>query len=77
MPPPVEPTRRPALDAAVAELRARRSAWVATAPSARIRLLDELVREVAAVADRWVAACVAAEGLDPADPASVGEEAIV
>ncbi len=76
MPPPVEPSSRPALDAAVAELRARRSAWVATAPSARIRLLDELMRDVAAVADRWVAACVEAEGLDPADPSSA-EEAIV
>jgi len=76
MPPPVEPTSRPALDAAVTNLRTRRSAWVATAPSARIRLLDELMRDVAAVADRWVAACVEAEGLDPAEPSSA-EEAIV
>src|SRR3972149_6938903 len=48
MPPPVEPTSRPALDAAVTNLRTRRSAWVATAPSARIRLLDELMRDAAA-----------------------------
>jgi len=77
MPPPVEPTSRAALDAAVAELKARRSAWVATAPAARIRLLDELVRDVAAVADRWVAACVEAEGLDPGDASSAGEKAII
>jgi hypothetical protein len=76
MPPPVEPTSRLALDAAVAELKARRSAWVAIAPSARIRLLDELVRDVAAVADRWVASCVEAKDLDPAEPSSA-EEAIV
>ncbi len=67
---------RPHLDAAVAAVRANREAWIATPVPERLRLLDRLVRDVAAVADEWVAACVAAEGLDPARPES-GEEALV
>ena len=64
------------LDAAVAEVRARRDAWVATPVPERLRLLEQLVRDVASVADEWVAACVAAEGLDPTRP-EAGEEALV
>ncbi len=58
---------RATLDAAVEELRAHRAAWLAVSPRARIQLIDELRRDVAAVADRWTAAVAAAEGL------SVGE----
>lgn len=58
------------LDAAVAELKSRRAAWVAVPPLERIRLIDALTRDVAAVADRWAAACAEAEGLDPAEPDS-------
>ncbi len=39
-------------------------------------LIDRLVRDVASVADDWIAACIAAEGLDPSAPES-GEEALV
>ena len=67
---------RPDLDVAVAAVRASREAWVATPVPERLGLLDQLVRDVAAVADEWVAACVAAEGLDSARPES-GEEALV
>ncbi len=67
---------RPDLDAAVAAVRANREAWIATPVAERLRLIDDLVRDVAAVADEWVAACVTAEGLDPARPES-GEEALV
>ncbi len=67
---------RPHLDAAVAEVRARKDAWVATPIPERLRLLDRLVRDVASVADEWIAACVAAEGLDPGQP-EAGEEALV
>ncbi len=67
---------RPHLDGAVAEVRARRDAWMATPVPERLRLLDRLVRDVAAVADEWIAACIAAEGLDPARP-EAGEEALV
>jgi len=64
------------LDGALATLRASVPAWVATGPAERVRLLDRVRRDVAAVADRWTAAVVAAEGLDPADPSS-GEAALV
>lgn len=67
---------RPELDAAVSEVRANSEAWVATPVAERLLLLDELIRDVAAVADEWIAACVDAEGLDPARPES-GEEALV
>ena len=67
---------RPDLDAAVAAVHASREVWVATPVPERLRLLDRLVRDVAAVADEWIAACVAAEGLDPTRPES-GEEALV
>ena len=70
------PNSRPDLDAAVAAVRANREPWVATPVPERLRLLDQLVRDVAAVADEWIAACVAAEGLDPARAES-GEEALV
>ena len=63
------------LDAAVAALRERRAAWVAVPLSARIRLIDELIRGVARVAVRWAAAAAEAEGLAPSDP-DAAEEAI-
>jgi acyl-CoA reductase-like NAD-dependent aldehyde dehydrogenase len=53
------------LDAAVAELRAHRAAWVAVSPLDRLRLVRELRRDIASVADRWSAAVAKAEGLDP------------
>ena len=64
------------LDHALRTLRASATAWVATSPAERIRLLERVLRDVVAVADPWAAACVAAEGLDPKDPSS-GEEALV
>ena len=66
----------PALDGALAMLRVSTPAWVATGPGERVRLLDRVRRDVAAVADRWAAAVMAAEGLDPADSSS-GEAALV
>jgi acyl-CoA reductase-like NAD-dependent aldehyde dehydrogenase len=57
----------------VAELRARRAAWVAVSTNHRLRLVSELRRDVAAVAERWAAAVAEVEGLGP-DEAS--EEAI-
>ena len=69
-------TSRATLDAAVAGLQARKAAWTAVSAGERIAILDELTRGFLAVADRWSAACQAAEGLDPSQPAS-GEEALV
>ena len=69
----LDPTPRAELDAAVAALRARREAWQAVSPAARIRLIDEVRRDVAAVADRWTAVVANAEGLGPEE---ASEEAI-
>jgi acyl-CoA reductase-like NAD-dependent aldehyde dehydrogenase len=71
---PTAPRAR--LDEAVATVRANREAWTATSAGERIALIDRLMRDVATVADEWIAACVAAEGLDPRAPES-GEEALV
>ena len=60
---------RAELDTAVAELRARRAAWVAVSPLDRLRLVQELRRDIAGVADRWVEATAKAKGLDPNESA--------
>ncbi len=69
--PPATP--RPALDAAVAAVAAQRGAWVGAEIAGRIRLLDRLRRDFLAVAPRWAAAAMAAEGLEP-HAAGGGEE---
>lgn len=74
---PVPPaTRIEDLDAAVADVRANRDAWVATPPAERVRLLDEVMRATATVADRWTELSAIHEGLDPAG-AAAAEEGIV
>ena len=75
-PSPPGPTSTPDLDAAVRDVRANREAWAATTPAARVRLLDDVLRATAAVADRWTELAAAHEGLDPASP-SAAEEGIV
>ncbi len=69
----MRPTPPEELDRAVGELGAVRSAWVAVTPADRIALVDELVRDVLAVADTWSDLCARAEGLDPGDPQSAEE----
>ena len=69
----MSPAARSQLDSAVQELRDRRTVWVAVIPAERIGLLDELTRDIGAVADGWAAAAALAEGLGP-DEAS--EEAL-
>lgn len=64
------------MDAAVAALQENKGAWTAVRVDERIALLGELSRRFLAVAERWAALGVEAEGLDPAQPAS-GEEALV
>jgi len=63
------------LDQAVDDLRSRRAAWIEVPLAARIRLIDELRRGVARVAERWSAAAAEAEGLAATDP-DAAEEAI-
>lgn len=69
-------TPRDALDRAVAELGESAARWARTPARDRIRLIDETIRAVGSVADRWIDLTIAAEDLDPDDPVS-GEEAIV
>jgi acyl-CoA reductase-like NAD-dependent aldehyde dehydrogenase len=60
----------------VAGLAGRKTDWVKVSIPERIALLDELIYGFLGVADRWTAACLEAEGLDPSHP-SAGEEALV
>ncbi|HEX9941401.1 MAG TPA: aldehyde dehydrogenase family protein [Thermoanaerobaculia bacterium] len=64
------------MDAAVAVLQENKGAWTAVGPRERISLLSDLSRRFLAVAERWAALGVEAEGLDPEHPGS-GEEALV
>ncbi len=67
------PTDRETLDAAVEALVARKDAWMRLGVDARIALVDQVIHDIAAVADRWVAASVKAKGISPDAPAA-GEE---
>jgi acyl-CoA reductase-like NAD-dependent aldehyde dehydrogenase len=72
---PVPPTSQPDLDAAITALREKTRVWTAVTVRERIDLLAELTRSFLQVADRWAAACIEAEGLDPVH--GVAEEALV
>ena len=73
---PIQPSTREAMDRSITELERHRLAWTATSVRERIELLGQLARDFATVADRWTAAAIEAEGLDPAQPVA-GEEALV
>lgn len=66
-------TPRPELDAAVAALATKKAAWLEVTAAERVRLLEELISSFRSVAERWVEACLEAEGIPPANPLS-GEE---
>jgi hypothetical protein len=66
-------TPRPELDRAVAALQARKAVWSAVGVRERIDLLKQLRRDFMAVSDRWAAAGIAAEGIDPESPAAAEE----
>ena len=53
----------------MAELRARRAAWVAVSPDARLAIVAQLRRDVARIAPRWAAAVAEAEGLGTSEVA--------
>ncbi len=74
--PSARSTSRAEMDAAVAVLQENKSAWTAVTPKERIALLTDLSKRFLAVAERWTALSVEAEGLDPEHPGS-GEEALV
>ena len=67
---------RDSMTAAIAALQAKKKAWTEVGARERVALLDELIRSLLAVSERWSAACAAAEGLDPGEIGG-GEEALV
>jgi acyl-CoA reductase-like NAD-dependent aldehyde dehydrogenase len=69
----IPPSDQRTMDAAIAELRAQKDAWVAVSARERVAILDELIRDFAALAPRWVAACQRAKGLAPNDLAAAEE----
>jgi acyl-CoA reductase-like NAD-dependent aldehyde dehydrogenase len=67
------PSSRQALDLAVEELRAHAAEWTALSIGDRIALVQELRRDIARVAQRWVAVSLQAKGIAPGEPTE-GEE---
>lgn len=53
----------------MAELQARRAAWVAVSPNDRVRLIAELRRDIAGIAPAWTAAVAELEGLGASEAA--------
>lgn len=71
--PPLDDSRKAALDAAIRELSEGEIRWAKTSIPQRIELLTRVHASVAAEAERWVAAATRAKNLDPDSP-FVGEE---
>ncbi len=69
----IPPTDHAALDAAIADVQAKRDAWVAVGVPERIALMDRLIADFAALAPRWVAASIQAKGIAPGSPAVTDE----
>jgi len=67
------PSSQETMDSAVETLQAHKDAWVKLPTSKRIAIVDELIKDFAAIAQRWVNACLQAKGIAPGAPAS-GEE---
>src|SRR6266568_3534332 len=67
------PSSQDAMDSAIETLRAHKDAWVKLPISKRVAIVDELIKDFAAIAQRWVDACLLAKGIAPGAPAS-GEE---
>jgi len=61
------------MDAAIQALQQQKQAWVGVSVSERIAIVDALIRDFAAIAPRWVDACVQAKGISP-DSLVVSEE---
>src|SRR5260221_5531232 len=69
----ISPSSQEEMDAAVQAPQAQKDAWVAVPIRQRIALLDQLIKDFLAIAERWVAAGVHAKRLDPQSP-TAGEE---
>ncbi len=67
------PSSQDAMDSAIETLQAHKDAWVKLPISKRVAILDELIKDFAAIAQRWVDACLQAKGIAPGAPASSEE----
>src|SRR5438132_13218244 len=59
----ISPSTRDQMDAAVQALQSHKDEWVTRTVRERIALLDRLIQDFAAIAPRWVAACLQANSV--------------
>lgn len=64
---------RKEMDDALAVLQQNKAVWARTGIRERITILDQILQDLAVVADRWVAACMDHKGIDPSS-SRAGEE---
>ncbi len=69
----ISASNQEAMDAAVQMLQSKKDAWVARSVGERITIIDELIKDFAAITPRWVGACIHAKGIAEDSP-SLGEE---
>src|SRR5579859_6154552 len=69
----IAPSTQDEMNNAVQTLQEQKEAWVALSARERIALVDQLIADFAAVADRWVAASLQAKGVDAASPTASEE----
>ncbi len=67
------PSTRDEMDAAVQALQTHKNEWVTLPVSKRIALIDQLIKDFAAIAPRWVAASAQAKSIAVNSPV-IGEE---
>lgn len=67
------PSSQEAMDGAIETLQAHKDAWVKLPISKRVALVDKLIKDFAAIAQRWVDVSLQAKDIAPGDPAA-GEE---
>ena len=69
----IVPSTQDEMEAAISTLQQHKDSWVKVSASERAAIMDELIRDFAALAPRWVEAGVQAKGLSP-DAPGVAEE---
>jgi hypothetical protein len=61
------------IDATVETVRSRKDTWVAVRIRERVSLIETLIEDIAAIAERWVAVCCEAKGIAGDSPTVVEE----
>ncbi|TMC16368.1 MAG: aldehyde dehydrogenase, partial [Chloroflexi bacterium] len=72
----ISPSTRDEMDAAVQALQSHKDEWVTRTVRERIALLDRLMKDFAAIAPRWVAACLQAKSIAEYAPTASEEWAV-